>query len=83
MSSVWDLRDRFPLQPPGGVELPREEPSGIRPFGMRYAVVPKKASPAEMGKHDKPTGTKPVTKPTEYTNDGKKIPDETTYTVRD
>lgn len=83
MGNVWDFRDRFPLQPTGEVEPTHGKPSARRPFGMRYAVAPHEGSPLKMGKHEKPTGTKPVTKATEYTNDSKKIPDETTYTVRD
>lgn len=75
--------DRFPLGLPGHVvPVSREQPGGdARPWGMDQAVSP--APVRAMGKHDKPTSTRQVSKPTEYSDDSKTRPDTTTQTVTD
>ena len=76
-------RDRFPLGLPGHtVPISPEQPSHeARPWGMDQAVSPPPVR--SMGKHDKPTSTRQVSKPTEYTDDSKTRHDTTTQTVTD
>ncbi|MFI0450616.1 hypothetical protein [Actinomadura sp. 6N118] len=76
-------RDRFPLGLPGHtVPVSSEPPTETRrPWGMDHAVTP--APIRFMGKHEKPTSTKSVNKPTEYTDDSKTRKDTVTETVTD
>lgn len=79
--ALSDPRDRFPLGLPGHrVPLVADPPSGPqRPWGMDQAVPPVRS----MGKHDKPTGTRDVKQPTQYTDDSQVRSDEVTQTVTD
>nr|BFE30727.1 hypothetical protein GCM10010200_029780 [Actinomadura rugatobispora] len=63
---------------PVSLEAPTET---HRPWGLDHAVPP--APIRSMGKHGKPTGTKQVNKPTEYTEDSKTRKDTVTQTVSD
>lgn len=61
------LSSRFPLSPAGGrIPISDAEPSGARPFGLRFAVD---ARPHECGKHEKETRTKKI-RETRTTSDG-------------
>lgn len=82
-SPLVNARDRFPLGLPGHVVpvSPGPPSQAARPWGMDRAVDPTPIR--SMGKHDKPTTTKPVKKPTKYTDDSETRPDEITETVRD
>lgn len=76
--------DRFPLGLPGhAVPISSEPPShAARPWGMNHAVLPA-AVRESSGKHHKPTSTRQVPKPTEYTDDSETRRDTVTETVTD
>lgn len=82
-SPLINSHDRFPLGLPGHmVPVSPETPTGIvRPWGMDHAVTP--APIRAMGTHEKPTSTRRVNKPTEYTDDSKTRRDTVTETVTD
>ncbi|XVQ10223.1 hypothetical protein ACQP1W_48245 [Spirillospora sp. CA-255316] len=82
-SPLVNPRDRFPLGLPGHtVPVSPEPPSGAgRPWGMDRAVTP--APKRSMGKHEKPTSTKTVTKKTTYTDDSEIRTETLTETVTD
>jgi hypothetical protein len=75
--------DRFPLGLPGHTvpRSPEQPTETARPWGMDQAVSP--APIRSMGKHDKPTGTRTVSKATQYSDDSEIRADTTTETVRD
>jgi hypothetical protein len=75
--------DRFPLGLPGHtVPVSHDRPTATgRPWGMDRAVTPTAIGSA--GRHEKPTGTKQVQVPTEYTDDSKTRSDNVTQTVTD
>lgn len=82
-SPLVNLNDRFPLGPPGhSVPVSPEPPTErSRPWGMDHSVP----LPAirDGGAHEKPTRTRKVNKPTEYTDDSKTRRDTVTETVTD
>ncbi len=75
--------DRFPLGLAGHmVPVSPEAPTvTMRPWGMDHAVL--STAVHSMGTHEKPTGTRGVNKPTEYTDDSKTRRDTVTETVTD
>jgi hypothetical protein len=63
------LSSRFPLSSAGGrIPISDAEPSGVRPFGLWFAVD---AQPRECGKHEKKETRTKKTKETRTTSDGK------------
>lgn len=63
------LSSRFPLSSAGGrIPISTAEPSGARPFGLRFAVD---VRPRECGKHEKKETRTTKTKETRTTGDGK------------
>lgn len=81
--SLVNPRDRFPLGLPGRtVPVSAERPTTAeRPWGMDQAITP--VPFRSMGQHEKPTSTRKVSKPTEYTDDSKTRRDTVTETVTD
>ncbi|MEV2275540.1 hypothetical protein AB0I72_08125 [Nocardiopsis sp. NPDC049922] len=75
-------KDRFSTGLPGRrVPVSEAQPSAYRPWGMDHAVVPR---PVDMsGRHEKPTENKPVTRRTQYNDDGKLETDTVTETHTD
>lgn len=75
--------DRFPLGLPGHtVAVSPETPTETaRPWGIDQAVSP--VPLRFIGRHEKPTSTRNVNKPTEYTDDSKTRRDTVTETVTD
>lgn len=63
------LSSRFPLSSVGGrIPISDAEPSGVRPFGMRFAVD---VRPCECARHEKKETRTKKTKETRTTSDGK------------
>jgi len=80
-SPLVNSRDRFSTGLPGRrIPISSGRPSPGRPWGMDRAVSPR---PTTLGRHEKPTENRIVSKPTQFQNDGKLETDTVTETQTD